>query len=555
MRFYLSRALPAEDKEELARLIRQHGGVVSGTPAGATQLVDCDKLDARRPEWISANFIRESVAFRALQDPAKYSGAVFTARQESRGSRRRIRYTNEEDTRLLHFAKQRGWKATEPLPLSVWQAAEGDRVTAHTAYSMHQRFRKRLRTTTPAEQRTIMSNAAAVARARLLGREEEIESVDEDDEEAEEQTQEQEQKQKQAPRAWSSPSPTGFQDVAMPESTTSTQSRSTQRLPRSASREGAATSGTATIESRLRQVEEEKFSGRARSRKPKSPLRLSQRLHPSEGVHSSSNRSHSTATPPTPATPEAQGIEAAQSILAPSAGSTSVPPSRDQKTERKQQKRKRSTARSDTTNSQESSSSHQEVACSDAESADSTISRDNGIFFRSVWMQQLGDQRKSRMLQRFFQPHAEPASQSFRASCRASVAGSDPNGAAKPSGIEARENLDEDISKVQEVEQATDKETDEIIARLQLDMHQDMASVVHALYCCSGDVELARTFLKSASPPGMWFPEDDLLLVNLVAEESTSPAAVDAAVARGDFRFMQVVRDTDTILKRVKFLR
>ncbi|KAJ8523918.1 hypothetical protein ON010_g17200 [Phytophthora cinnamomi] len=363
----------------------------------------------------------------------------------------------------------------------------------------------------------------------------------------------------------------------MPESTTSTQSRSTQRLPRSASREGAATSGTATIESRLRQVEEEKFSGRARSRKPKSPLRLSQRLHPSEGVHSSSNRSHSTgtnaaspvptaadqvstsvttpATPPTPATPEAQGIEAAQSILAPSAGSTSVPPSRDQKTERKQQKRKRSTARSDTTNSQESSSSHQEVACSDAESADSTISRDNGIFFRSVWMQQLGDQRKSRMLQRFFQPHAEPASQSFRASCRASVAGSDPNGAAKPSGIEARENLDEDISKVQEVEQATDKETDEIIARLQLDMHQDMASVVHALYCCSGDVELARTFLKSASPPGMWFPEDDLLLVNLVAEESTSPAAVDAAVARGDFRFMQVVRDTDTILKRVKFLR
>lgn len=164
LRFYLSRALSAEDKEELERLIRQNGGIVSATPAGATQLVDCDKLDARQPEWISADFIKESVAFRALQDPAKYSGAVFTVQQERRGSSRlvrvRVRYSNEEDARLLHFAKQQRWKATESLALSVWQQAESERVTTHTAHSMHERFRKHLQMTTPMEQRAIMARAA-----------------------------------------------------------------------------------------------------------------------------------------------------------------------------------------------------------------------------------------------------------------------------------------------------------------------------------------------------------------------------------------------------------
>lgn len=82
-----------------------------------------------------------------------------------------------------------------------------------------------------------------------------------------------------------------------------------------------------------------------------------------------------------------------------------------------------------------------------------------------------------------------------------------------------------------------------------------MPCVVHALYYCSGDVDMAREFLKGASPSGMWSPDDDLLLVNLVAEESIERSAVEAAVARGNFAAMRVPRNADAILHRVTFLR
>ncbi|KAE8915837.1 hypothetical protein PF005_g16720 [Phytophthora fragariae] len=558
--FFLSPTLrvSAEDKEELERLIRQNGGVVAQSPAGATHIVDYTELDARRPELVSADFIKESVAFRALQDPVKYSGKVFTTQQESRKPRNRVRmrYTNETDAKLLHFAKQRGWKAPESLALSVWQIAESDKVTAHTAHSMHERFRKHLQMTTPREQRTIMSNAAATIRARWLEKEAAVEEIDEEEKE------EQQQVVEPTPLARASPNSTGFRDVVTPV-----------RTPNSASRQGPAMSEPATIESRLREVGDKKLSDRTRSRKPKSPLRLSQRLQPSEGAQSNLNSnkdSGSNVVPPVPtagaqgstpaatlaapatpaAAPEVPCIQAVQSTPAAVGGSASSPPSGNQNAGRSQQKRKRGTPRSDTTSSQESSPSRK-VEGSEADSVESTTSGDNGIFFRSAWAQQIGDPTKRRMLQRFFDPPSRPALQSQTSSAESSI-NSDQSGA---DGTQARSDLDERMSEVQQVQVDTDQETDEIICQLQMDTHQNMPAVVHALYHCSGDVEMARAFLKGASPPDMWSPEDDLLLAHLLAEQRSRRAAVDAAVIRGDFSSMQVTRDADTILKRIKFLR
>ncbi|GMF39569.1 unnamed protein product [Phytophthora fragariaefolia] len=275
-------------------------------------------------------------------------------------------------------------------------------------------------------------------------------------------------------------------------------------------RQSNAAPQLATIESRLGEVAEEKFSRRTRSRKPKSPLRLSDRL-----------RSRNGSTP--------------------SANPRSSPPTGGRGGARKQQKRKRDT----------SPPTRQEGEGSDGETREG-----NGVFFRSAWAEVIGDSSKRRMLQRLFEPPPELALQP-QSSTAESVDGCDSNGtngsSDKSGEAPARENVSKSTSD-KEVELAADEETDDIICQLQVDTHQDMSAVVHALYYCSGDVSMARAFLKGASPPGMWSLEDDLLVVRL-AEENITPTAINAAVVRGDFRSMQVVRDTETILKRVQFLR
>lgn len=162
LRFYLTRTLSAEDKAELEQLIGYNGGEVSANPAGATQLVDYEKLDARHPEWVSTDFIKHSVAFRALQDPSQYTGKIFITEWEERDAKRRgrMKYTKEEQARMLHFAKLRGWKSMQTLPESAWRLAESERVTSHPAQSMHEHFRKQLQRKTPIEQRKIMAEAA-----------------------------------------------------------------------------------------------------------------------------------------------------------------------------------------------------------------------------------------------------------------------------------------------------------------------------------------------------------------------------------------------------------
>ncbi|KAG7376220.1 hypothetical protein PHYPSEUDO_014055 [Phytophthora pseudosyringae] len=554
LRFYVAATLSAEDRAELVRLIEQNGGVVSDSPEGVTQLVDYEKLDARLPQRISADFIQDSVALRALQDPARYSGEVFATAQERKGYKRRgrIPYTLEDDARMLHFARTRDWKSMSSVPASAWRLAASERVTLHPALSMHEHFRKQLQRKTAIEQRDIVARAARMVRARLL----------EQDAEAEEEEEQEVAIVEPPRRARTKPDSTGFRDAPTSTSTAVTQSWASRRTSSSAGRQS-------TIEGRLKEVEEEKFSAtRTRSRKPTSPLRISQRVLGSEETESSSSTtSHSadesiTSPPPTSA-PETSSVTPTQatpavtatfvtpnipvvhSTSAASASSATPSTPGDQSTGKKQQTRKRATASNGATIDRESSPSHQD---SDTESAGSkTGGGDNGVFFRSVWTEVARDQSKRRLLQKFFGPPSVPAPQP---SSTDSVV-SEQTDRDVFAVVQERDDSSEDRGEAQ----ATDEDTDDIICHLQIDTHQGLPSVVHALYYCSGDVEVARAFLKGAAPSEMWSPEDDLLLVHLVAEEGTDRSTVDGAVARGDFASMQVTRDTDAILKRVQFLR
>ncbi|KAG3006205.1 hypothetical protein PC121_g17958 [Phytophthora cactorum] len=478
LRFYLAPKLSDADKTDLQQLIEQNGGVVSDTPTGATHLVNCEKLDVRHPERISTDFIKDSVAFRALQDPAQYSGKIFTTHQERRGRKKRgrIPYTLEDDARMLHFARSRDWKSMNSIPASVWRLAESDRVTIHPALSMHEHFRKQLQRKTLIEQRIIMAKAAAMIRARLL--EQEADSEEEEEQEV--------QVVELPSRDRASPSSTGFRDAATPESTTPTQSRVSQRTPGSAGRQSAITPAS-TIESRLKEGEEEKFSSATR-RKKTAPLR-------------------ETPTQLTPATSTTPSTPASRSTPAPSASSMTPWTPGDLSSGQKPKKQGRVMSKA-------SEASAMEV--------------------------------------RFFE--STPAPAQHQGSSTDSVLGG-----ASTVVFEEGDNSENSSEPLQtsavQMEYATDEGMDDIICQLLVDTLSDMPSVAHALYYCSGDVEMARAFLKGASAPDMWSPGDDLLLANLVAEGNIDRSEVDAAVARGDFDSMQVPRDTNAILKRVQFLR
>ncbi|CEG42477.1 Rap1 Myb domain [Plasmopara halstedii] len=166
-KFILTRTLSNDLATEVRRLIEEHGGVISSSPAGAIEIVDYDELDSRRPEWVSVDYIYDSVAEGALQDSAKYSGAVFSSKPSATQLKGRVRYTVEDDARLLLFAKVRGWESMKSVPASTWKLAESSRVTNHSWQSMHERFRKQLKSKTPKEQRIIIARAVEIIRMRL----------------------------------------------------------------------------------------------------------------------------------------------------------------------------------------------------------------------------------------------------------------------------------------------------------------------------------------------------------------------------------------------------
>ncbi|RLN31654.1 hypothetical protein BBJ28_00004605 [Nothophytophthora sp. Chile5] len=209
-KFYLARTLSRDRRKVLLDLIQTHGGEVVASPTGATQLVECEMLDARQ-NWVAVAFVEDSVAFGALQDPTYYTGAVFTAGQMTSAeaarslTRGRHKYTLEDDARMLHFVKVRrtrrqptscaacchvanavytllfdvaytkthheiNWQTMGPVPKSAWNLAEKQKVTTHSGSSMHEHFRKQLRSKTPKEQRAIMAQALVGAPFSPLGK-------------------------------------------------------------------------------------------------------------------------------------------------------------------------------------------------------------------------------------------------------------------------------------------------------------------------------------------------------------------------------------------------
>ncbi|CAI5701792.1 unnamed protein product [Peronospora effusa] len=530
LRFYMSRMLSTEEKAELTQLIESNGGVVSITPAGAMQLVNNETLDARHPEWISTDFVKQSIAFQSRQNPLQYSGNIFTIEKKNQDAKRqgRRKYTVIDDARMMHFAKLRGWRSMQPLAESVWRRAEKEKVTFHSAQSMHEHFRKQLQRKTLIEQRSIMTKAAALTREWMLEQEGAA------------------QEEKVTEEMQSDLNSTGIQNVATQESMTSTHA-SRHTLIAAGCNSRSMTYDALQFEGRG----EKKCSQRdmrTRSRKPTSPLRIFQSLQKSEEL-SGGITSPTLAASPTRPPPAMPVVPAALEVPIVQATSEDLETG-DQSAERKQQKRKRITPSSEAAISGESSLLRQGTEGSDADSVESKTGRNNGVFFHSTWTELARDYAKRRKLQRFFEPSLVPAPAEAQASS-IGLAVTHPIDV----GVSTAAQVEEGSQQVKTVEHATDKDTDQIICDLQFRTHQDMLTVVHALYYCSGDAKVAENFLKGAMPLSMWSPEDDLLLASLVAEDGIDRLAVDAAVARGDFVSMRMPRDTDAILKRVAFLR
>ncbi|KAK1945406.1 hypothetical protein P3T76_002454 [Phytophthora citrophthora] len=515
--FYLAPTLSSEEKEELKRLISQNEGLVSDTPKGATQLVAYDTLDARSRNQISTDFIKDSVAFRALQDPAKYSGKIFTAEIKLHRTGKpggRLQYTLEDDARMLHFARMRDWEAMASV--KTWEIAEGVGVTSHSAESMKERFCQQLMMKTPVEQRILMTKAAvgfyvvsgATTRARLL------EQEDEDEQEV--------QRQKSSPSARSRSTLTGFSTV-----------EATER-PRSTTTEAEE------VEAPVKEVEGQKPSRRrTRSRKQTTPLQISQRIRSNDG-DSSEN-----ITPPRPVSTSQPSSVTRAELVVPATATPTTPASQvvsarsdpgtgTQITE-KQQKRKR-----DKLSSRIPSQESQTVK------SDPDQGREvGGVYFTSAWATTVNDRSKRRLLQRFFACPSGVESSSSEQMDDTSV-----------SAFEGGDNSENIIDPQQpEAQEATEEEADAILCQLQLDTHQDLESVLHALYYFSGDVEKAKRFLRRVSPPDIWCSEDDLLLTNLLTEDKTDLSSVGESLASGNFVSLQEPRDLAALLKRVNFLK
>lgn len=440
-RFFLTRTLSRELATEVRGLIEQHGGVVCSSPAGATEIVDYDKLNSRRPEWVSIDFVYDSVACGVLQDPAKYSGVVFSSLSSASQVKGRVRYSVEDDARLLHFAKLRGWESMKSVPASTWKLAESSRVTNHSWQSMHERFRKQLQGKTPKEQRVIMARAVEIIRARMQ-----------------------------------------------------------QSNDGGGMNEGSivrASPSTATLE----------------NREPFTPT--------------------STGSTTTPAT-------------------SSLPPRRKFGQSGRQKRKRESLA----INNAAELRQEEEIE----EKGDEISVHDTGearvVFFRSAWAEFAADPSRRARLQALFNSDVVQASPATETNSLKSFDSGSREYEAQTETITTQKCGNGETSRVG-VQLVTEEDSKAVICQLQFETEQDLLVVVNALYYCCGSVDKARAFLKGSTPSslGMWSPEDDILLINYIIDEDVDRSVVEAAVARGDFASMQVVRDTDAILDRIYFLR
>ncbi|KAF1330363.1 hypothetical protein FI667_g5097, partial [Globisporangium splendens] len=103
------------------------------------------------------------------------------------------------------------------------------------------------------------------------------------------------------------------------------------------------------------------------------------------------------------------------------------------------------------------------------------------------------------------------------------------------------------------VDVTSDTEIDELIYQIQFETTQDLASVTHALYYCSGDVEVTTKFLNGEFPSDVWSPEDDLVLVDFM-DPAVDSSRIAEAQRTGVFSKMRVRRSVEQILTRIQYL-
>lgn len=100
---------------------------------------------------------------------------------------------------------------------------------------------------------------------------------------------------------------------------------------------------------------------------------------------------------------------------------------------------------------------------------------------------------------------------------------------------------------------SSEEELDASICRIQFQTNEEIQTIVHALYYSSGDYATATAFLLGQSPVGVWTPEDDLLIANLM-DAGVTRMDVKTAARDGAFASMRVQRSAEDILTRIRFL-
>lgn len=487
MRFHLGE-LSRNRRSKLKKVITKHGGSISQTAAGATQLVECEKLDWNHPEYVATTFVQDSVVAGKKQNTRNYKVAALTTPKKSRG---RQSYTVEDDASMLQFVKKFNWESMQPVPASAWKIAEREKITSHSSESMREHFRKCLQKKTPLEQREIIAKAFSMISKSQA---------------------------KEGGRQDKSPTATRRRELDLEE-----------KQPESPANQEASTPATP--------------STAAARATPAAPVSPPAPVTTAVLAAPATPESTTVASPETPATPSRAATPVTPATTSPTTSPSSpanYAKEADQNTSKKAQKRKRSGSVAGSSERAEQQSLPPPAM--PAESNDDSH-ESNSIYFTSTWSEVLRDPSKRQRLQTFF----DPPTQESDAVDDTPAPVSSPERATDATQQSPPASMEEPASK---------EETKHIIYRLQLETSHEMAAVIHALFYCSGDADVARSFLMGVSPSAMWSPKDDRLLSNLLErEDGCSLSAVEEALSRDDFASMLVPRSADAILSRLRFLR
>ncbi|ETW02888.1 hypothetical protein, variant [Aphanomyces invadans] len=130
-------------------------------------LMERVRLFSRLPNHLAIEYIKHCIAAGQLLDREPF---MLTAdweetppsqlRRPSSHSGRK-QYTNVERGAMLSFARSHKRDINQKLPRAFWERAAKDKVTSHSAESMHEHYRKQLLHKTPAEKDALINTYLA----------------------------------------------------------------------------------------------------------------------------------------------------------------------------------------------------------------------------------------------------------------------------------------------------------------------------------------------------------------------------------------------------------